>query len=103
MIINEFKEGENNSNRKKFEEEDDDSEVQRIKSHLDVTYLKYVSDNVRFLLKLNIVNDNECFEKNNNHFRVIGQGDKYRVILYIRLGGFYYVFKYYRLWCFGRW
>ena len=85
MIINEFKEGENYHYRKKFAKEDDDSEVQRIKSHLDVTYLKYVSDNVRFLLKLNVVNNNECFEKNNNYFRVIGQGDKYRVILYIRL------------------
>ena len=85
MVINEFKEGESHRYRKKFCKEDDDSEVQRIKSHLDATYLKYVSDNVRFLLKLNVVNDTECFEKNDNHYRVIGHGDKFRVILYIRL------------------
>ena len=85
MIINEFKEGEDNSYSKKIEKENDDSEVQRIKSHLDVTYLKYLSDNVRFLLKLNVKNDNECFKKDNNYFRVIGQGERYRAILYIRL------------------
>lgn len=90
MVINVFKEGnEKDKNLKSKEmicmQGDDDSEVQRIKKHLDVTYLKYVSDNVRFLLKLNVINDNECFEKNNNHFRVVGQGDRYRVILYIRL------------------
>lgn len=85
MIINEFKEGEIHHYKKKFGKENDDSEVQRIKSHLDITYLKYVSDNIRFLLKLNIVNNSECFEKNDNHLRVIGQGDRYRVILYIRL------------------
>ena len=50
MVINEFKEGENDDHKKIGK--DYDSEVQRIKAHLDVTYLKYVSDNVRFLLKL---------------------------------------------------
>lgn len=85
MIINEFKEGEGNCYKDKFSKEDYDSEVQRIKSHLDVTYLKYVSDSVRILLKLNVVNDNECFEKNSNHYTATGQTDGYRVILYIRL------------------
>lgn len=90
MVINVFKEGNknfNNSNNNNyiFKEGDDDSEVIRIKSHLDVTYLKYVSDNIKYLLKLNIENNRECFEKNSNHLRVIGQGDRYRVILYIRL------------------
>ena len=87
MVINEFKESDSKINEKNivFTEGNNNSEVQKIKSHLDITYLKYVSDNVRYLLKLDIENDRECFEKNNNHFRVIGQGEKYRVILYIRL------------------
>lgn len=90
MVINVFKEGENKFNnleRDKFilKKREDDSEVQRIKSHLDITYLKYVSENVKHLLKLDIINDRECFEKNNNHLRVIQQSDKYRAILYIRL------------------
>jgi len=83
MVINEFKE-EAHHDKKAFGKEDNDSQIRRIKSHLDVSYLKYVSENIRFLLKLNVVNDNKCFEKN-NHFRVNGQGDRYRVILYIRL------------------
>lgn len=90
MIINVFKEGENKFNNLEIDnfiskKKDDDSEVQKIKSHLDITHLKYVSDNVRYLLKLDIINDRECFEKNNNHLRVIQQENKYRVILYIRL------------------
>lgn len=87
MVIDVFKEGEEQLKNFKgtnysFSEGDDDSEIQKIKLHLDVSYLKYVSENVKYLLKLNIVNDKECFEKNNNH---LGMGDKYRVILYIRL------------------
>ena len=87
MVINVFKEGEKNIDKKRYYfGEGDDSEVQRIKSHLDITYLKYVSENVKYLLKLNVINDNECFTKNSNsQYRVIKQGDKYRVILYIRL------------------
>lgn len=82
MIINEFKEDQNV--RKKFIKEDEDSQIQKIKTHLDVTYLKYVSENIRCLLKLSGVNDKKCFEKNND-FRVVGKVDRYRVILYIRL------------------
>jgi hypothetical protein len=85
MVINEFKERERNSYRKKIGKEEEDIEVQRIKSHLDVTYLKYVSDNVRFLLKLNKVNDTKCFERSDSSYRVIEHADKFRVILYIRL------------------
>ena len=72
MVINVFKEGndENDAldkNNYSIKEGDDDSEVQKIKSHLDITYLKYVSDNIKYLLKLNITNDNECFEKSNKY------------------------------------
>lgn len=90
MVINVFKEGndENDAldkNNYSIKEGDDDSEVQKIKSHLDITYLKYVSDNIKYLLKLNITNDNECFEKSNKYTKDKETGDKYRVILYIRL------------------
>ena len=68
-----------------FEEGKEDSEIQRIKKHLDITHIKYVSDNIKNLLNLSITNDDSCFKINNNNFRVMGQGDKYRVILYIRL------------------
>ena len=47
MIINVFKEGENKFNNLEIDnfiskKKDDDSEVQKIKSHLDITHLKYV-------------------------------------------------------------
>ena len=90
MVINVFKEGEDKYKVLKKEKdvsykENDDSEIQKIKLHLSEKYLKYVSDNIKYLLKLNIQNDRKCFEKNNNHFSVIQEGDRYRVILYIRL------------------
>ena len=87
MVINVYKEEENKLNTKnnKLIKGDDDSEIQKIKAHLDTTYIKYVSDNINYLLKLNIKNSEECFEKTNNHSRIIIQKDKYRVILYIRL------------------
>lgn len=90
MVINVFKQGEEKYNNINIKNEvinlkDDDSEIQRIKAHLDITYLKYVSENVKYLLKLDIINDNKCFEKNSCHFTVTGQDNGYRVILYIRL------------------
>ena len=85
MIINEIKEYEVVCKTKNTCKEDEDTEIQKIKSHLDVTYLKYVSDNIKFLLKLNLVNDNKSFEINNNYYRLVEHRNKFRVILYIRL------------------
>ena len=79
MVINVFNEGKNNINTKK---ENDDSEIQKIKSHLDITHIKYISDNIKYLLKLNIQNNTDCFEKAKNNTKI---ENCYRVILYIRL------------------
>lgn len=87
MVINVFKEEKaqkGNENKKIYRDGDDNSEIQKIKSHLDVTYIKYISENVKNLLKLNINNDMECFEKNIN-FKIDKREDFCRVILYIRL------------------
>lgn len=84
MVIEVFKQ-EKEKNILKTTYREDDSEVQKIKSHLETTHLKYVSENIKNLLKLNIVNDNACFRKKNNPIRVIRKGNNYRVILYIRL------------------
>lgn len=88
MVINVFKEEKDKkikSNKAIYIEGDDDSEIQKIKSHLDITYLKYVSNNVKNLLKLDINNDMDCFEKTNINIRTNENEDCYRVILYIRL------------------
>lgn len=61
------------------------SEIIKIKSHLDVSNIRYMSDNIQCLLGLNIINDSKCFENHNSVFRAIQEGAKYRVILYIRL------------------
>ncbi len=85
MVIDVFSEEEKaNASKKIYMEGEDNSEIQRIKSHLDVTYLKYVSDNVKHLLKLDINNDLECFKKNIN-LKINEKDGFYRVILYIRL------------------
>ncbi len=85
MVIDVFKDGENNTKNNNLIKGDDDSEIQRIKSHLDITYIKYVSDNVKYLLKLNIKDNKDSFEIINNNFKVTSHKDNYRVILYIRL------------------
>ena len=59
-----------------------DSEIQKIKSHLDVTHIKYISENIRNLLGIYVINDMECFEKNKTY---INKEEYFRVILYIRL------------------
>ncbi len=81
MVINVFNESnhtDENSIKSKGEE---DSEVKKIKSLLEISNLKYVSDNIKYLLNLNIMNNTECFLHKNN--AIIK--DAYRVILYIRL------------------
>ena len=86
MVINVFKENNNiTENNITREGDDDNSEVKRIKSLLDMSNLKYVSDNIKYLLNLNIINDTECFSKKNKHIKAEVKRDTYRVILYIRL------------------
>ncbi len=85
MVINVFKENNNITENSITREGDDDSEVRRIKSLLDMSNLKYVSDNIKYLLNLDIINDAECFAKGNNHIKTEIKKDIYRVILYIRL------------------
>lgn len=85
MVINVFKDKKENDSNTTCIEKNDNSEIQKIKSHLDITYLKYVSDNVKKLLKLDINNDMNCFKKTDTNFKTNEKGYNYRVILYIRL------------------
>ena len=46
MVLNVFQEDEKETEEKTiFKEGKEDSEIQRIKAHLDITHIKYVSDN----------------------------------------------------------
>ena len=87
MIIDVFKEGEQKNESKIYFNggRNDSSEIQSIKSLLDITYMKYVSDNIQQLLHINITNDADCFKTSNINSRIIRKGNSYRVILYIRL------------------
>lgn len=65
MVINVYQEGKEEYIKQNeiFSETDNNSEIQKIKSHLDITYLKYVSDNIKNLLKIDIINNKACFER----------------------------------------
>ena len=48
MVLNVFKENEKELEGKIiFEEGKEDREIQRIKKHLDITHIKYISDNIK--------------------------------------------------------
>ena len=93
MILNVIKEGEytsNNtdkSNKKVIDSNVDKVQLKRIKELLNENDLRYVSDNVRNLLGLTKQNDPTCFNKDGavKVRRVVQVGEKFRVILYIRL------------------
>lgn len=93
MILNVIKEGEytsNNTNDKLNNNIAKDSnaenvQLKRIKELLNESELRYVSPNVRQLLGLTKPNDPECFKDKNVKRRVVQVGEKFRVILYIRL------------------
>ncbi len=86
MVINVFKEGSNIvEDNNTIKDGDDNSEVKKIKSLLDMNNLKYVSNNIKYLLNLNIINDTNCFLKKNKTSKVGVKKYEYRVILYIRL------------------
>lgn len=93
MILNVIKEGEytnNNANDKLNINNAKDLnagnvQLKRIKELLNENELRYVSPNVRQLLGLTKPNDSECFKDENKKRRVVQVGEKFRVILYIRL------------------
>ena len=92
MILNVIKEDEytsNNAYNLKDNTKDsnvDKVQLKRIKELLNESELKYVSANVRHLLGLTKPDDPNCFTKSKNTVRrVVQTGEKFRVILYIRL------------------
>ena len=92
MILNVIKEGEytsNNTGKLKNKTKDsnvDKVQLKRIKELLNESELRYVSANVRHLLGLTKPDDPDCFTKAKNIVRrVVQVGEKFRVILYIRL------------------
>ena len=92
MILNVIKEGEytsNNTDKLKNKTKDsnvDKVQLKRIKELLNESELRYVSANVRHLLGLTKPDDPDCFTKAKNVVRrVVQVGEKFRVILYIRL------------------
>ena len=95
MILDVIKESENtNNNNTKIkinnnanEKNIDKVQLKRIKELLDESQLRYVSANVRHLLGLTKQDDPECFMKSKDKTarRAVQVGEKFRVILYIRL------------------
>ena len=93
MILDVIKEGEytnnntkNKSNNRVNDKSVDKVQLKRIKELLDESQLRYVSPNVRELLGINKPDDAECFMKKSDSIRrVVQVGEKFRVILYIRL------------------
>ena len=93
MILDVIKEGEytsnntkNKSNNKAKEKSVDKVQLKRIKELLDESELRYVSPNVRELLGIAKPDDPDCFMKKQDVVRrVVQVGEKFRVILYIRL------------------
>ncbi|MDD3303471.1 MAG: recombinase family protein [Clostridia bacterium] len=63
----------------------DSIEIQKIKEYIDITNLKYVSNNIQRVLGISVNTDDSCFKKNTNNIRVMLDGKQYRTILYIRL------------------
>ena len=94
MILDVIKESEHTSNNTKNkinsnanEKNIDKVQLKRIKELLDESQLRYVSANVRELLDIKKQDDPECFMKNKEKTarRAVQVGEKFRVILYIRL------------------
>lgn len=86
MILNVIKESEYTYNNQLNNLTKDDGLLRSIKEKLDESKLRYVSPNVRELLGITKPNDPSCFTKDPNYkMRVVEVGEKFRVILYIRL------------------
>ncbi len=94
MILNVIKEGEytnynnilKNANTVPEETTADKVQLKRIKELIDEKNLMYVSSNVKKLLGITKVDDPDCFKKKQNGTRrIVQDGEKFRVILYIRL------------------
>ena len=91
MILNVIRESEytdNNTIESNItnDEKVDKVQLKKIKSLIDESQLRYVSENVRHLLGIKKENDKTCFDKQPKVIkRVVQAGEKFRVILYIRL------------------
>ncbi len=91
MILNVIRESEytdNNTIESNItnDEKVDKVQLKKIKSLIDESQLRYVSENVRHLLGIKKENDKTCFDKQPKVIKkVVQAGEKFRVILYIRL------------------
>ncbi len=95
MILNVIKDGEytsynnitKNANKEELEENTNEKvQLKRIKQLLNESELRYVSANVKQLLGITKKDDPNCFKKPQHIVRkVVKPGEKFRVILYIRL------------------
>ena len=94
MILNVIKEGEYSSNNTKQSDNltkelkvEEKVQLKRIKELLKEDELRYVSPNVRQLLGITKPDDPDCFKTPDGRVvrRVVQVGEKFRVILYIRL------------------
>lgn len=93
MILNVIKDEYSNNNAKQSNElieklmPEDKVQLKRIKELLKEDELRYVSSNVRQLLGITKSNDSSCFKSPEfkSSRRVVQVGEKFRVILYIRL------------------
>lgn len=93
MILNVIKDEYSNNNAKQSNDlteklmPEDKVQLKRIKELLNEEDLRYVSSNVRQLLGITKLNDPSCFKSPEvkNVRRVVQVGEKFRVILYIRL------------------
>ena len=92
MILNVIREGEIDNNTKGLnfnnvgDLNNDKVQLKRLKELLDEEELRYVSPNIRQLLDITKPNDLTCFNSNGKvACRVVQVGERFRVILYIRL------------------
>lgn len=90
MILNVVKECEITNNNIFVATKQDNleqSQLRRIKELINENDLRYVSSNVRSLLNIKKKNDSNCFIMNSKtpNRRVVQIGERFRVILYIRL------------------
>lgn len=86
MILNVIRKDDDLNQKTEIDKYEDNVQIKQIRKFLNESNLRYVSDNVRNLLKIKKSNDLKCFVKSELVSRkVIKPGEKFRVTLYIRL------------------
>lgn len=86
MILNVYREGvDKYKGSIENVDKSDSVEIQKIKELVNVFDLEYISNNLKFILGIEKENNENCFIKKPNEYRVIDIGKVFRVILYIRL------------------